>query len=140
MTRTKTSSALNTTKKDETKSLAATKSRGNFNNYNTHHGGDEDSKTVPKTPKIDKSESKINTKTLNKTITSTNLNTPDVKNSRAVSKTAAAVEEKSLKRNPTGKSLNNAKTAKGTVDKSLDKGKILKFYHIFNLNNRIEIY
>ncbi len=128
LTRTKTSSALNTTtnsKKDETKSLAQTKSRGNFNNYNTHHGVDEGSKTVPKTPKADKSESKISTKTMNKTTTSTNLNTPDLKNGKVVSKISAA-DDKSLKRNPTGKSLNNLnKNTKAPADKSVDKGKFL---------------
>jgi hypothetical protein len=126
MTRTKTSSnfSTNNVKKEDTKQLTLNKSKGNFSNYNTHHVEDN-SKTAPKTPRAEKSEQKIaGAKTINKTATSSNLNaTPDSKSRKVVSKTPAA-DEKGLKRNPTGKTLNNGKpNAKTPTDKSVDKGK-----------------
>lgn len=107
MVRTKTSSNFNTStlKSEDTKQLTMTKSRGNLNNYNTHQA-EESSRTVPKTPKGDRGEQKsTTTKTLNKTTTSSNLHTPDMKSGKSMTRLANA-EDKSMKRPPTGKSVN----------------------------------
>jgi len=132
LTRTKTSSNFNTNipTKEDTKQLTLSKSKGNFmNNYNTHHG-EQTSRTIPKTPKAEKSELKIaGAKTITKTATAGNLNaTPDLKNGKVVSKTPIQ-DEKTLKRNPTGKTLNNGKSkSKIPTEKSDDKRKDIYIY------------
>jgi hypothetical protein len=107
MVRTKTSSNFNTStlKNEDTKQLTLTKSRGNLGNFNTNQVEDSP-KTVSKTAKGDRGELKsTTTKTLNKTNTNSNLLTPDLKAGKSLSRLTNA-EDKSMKRPPTGKSLN----------------------------------